>query len=127
MSTLGPPGRPGSGPTARRRALSTGTALSLIAVGAILWFAVTANAVPGLNLQIVGVILLLIGVVGLLLPVAASGPGTRRSLNPWLRPSGHDNPRVDELKRAAAADDAVIEKDDKFFDPDGPGSREDDL
>ena len=127
MSTLGPPGRPGPGPTARRRALSTGTALSLIAVGAILWFAVTANAVPGLNLHIVGVILLLIGVVGLLLPMAASGPGTRRSLNPWLRPSGHDNPRVDELKRAAAADDAVIEEDDKFFDPDGPGSREDDL
>ena len=86
-------------------------------MGAILWFAVTANAVPGLNLHIVGVILLLIGVVGLLLPMAASGPGTRRSLSPWLRPSGHDNPRVDELKRAAAADDAVIEEDDKFFDP----------
>ena len=127
MSTLGPRGRPGPGPAARRRALNTGTALSLIAVGAILWFAVTANAVPGLNLHIVGVILLLIGVVGLLLPMAASGPRTRRSLSPWLRPSGHDNPRVEELKRAAAADDAEIEEDDKFFDPDGPGSREDDL
>ncbi len=109
-----------------RRGLSTGTGLFLIAVGAILWFAVTANAVPGLNLHIVGVILLLIGVVGLLLPMA-SGPRTRRLLSPWLRPSGQDNPRVDELKRAAAADDAVIEEDDKFFDPDGPGSREDDL
>jgi Domain of unknown function (DUF6458) len=127
VSTLGPRGRPGPGPTARRRALSTGTALFLIAVGAILWFAVTANAVPGLNLHIVGVILLLIGVVGLLLPVAAGGSRTRRSLSPWLRPSGHDDPRVDELKRAAAADDAMIEEDDKFFDPDGPGSREDDL
>ena len=127
MSTLGPRGRPGPGPTARRRALNTGTALSLIAVGAILWFAVTANAVHGLNLHIVGVILLLIGVVGLLSPMAASGSRTRRSLSPWLRPSGHDNPRVEELKRAAAADDAEIEEDDKFFDPDGPGSREDDL
>ncbi len=125
MSTLGPRGRSGPGPTARR-GLSTGTGLFLIAVGAILWFAVTANAVPGLNLHIVGVILLLIGVVGLLLPMA-SGPRTRRLLSPWLRPSGQDNPRVDELKRAAAADDAVIEEDDKFFDPDGPGSREDDL
>jgi hypothetical protein len=126
VSTLGPPGPPGPGPTGRRRALSTGTALFLIAVGAILWFAVTANAVPGLNLHIVGIILLLIGVIGLLLPMA-SGPRTRRSLSPWLRPSGHDDPRVDELKRAAAADDAVIEEDDKFFDPYGPGSREDDL
>ena len=127
MSTLGPRGRPGPRPTARRRGLSTGTALFLIAVGAILWFAVTANAVPGLNLHIAGVILLLIGVIGLLLPMVASGPRTRRSLSPWVRPSGHDNPRVDELKRAAAADDAVIEEDDKFFDPEGPGSREDDL
>ena len=127
MSALGPPGRYGPGPTARRRALNTGTALFLIAVGAILWFAVTANAIPGLNLHIVGVILLLIGVLGLLLPMTASGSRTRRSLSPWLRPSGHDDPRVDELKRAAAADDAMIEEDDKFFDPDGPGSREDDL
>lgn len=120
MSTLGPPDRSG-----RRRALSTGTALFLIAVGAILWFAVTANAVPGLNLHIVGVILLLIGVVGLLLPVA-SAPRTRQSLSPWLRPSGHDDPRVDELKRDAAEDDAVIEEDDKYFDPYRPGSREED-
>jgi len=34
---------------------------------------------------------------------------------------------VDEIKRAAAADDARIEEDDKYFDPYGPGSREDDL
>ena len=127
MSTLGPPGRPGPGPAARRRGLNTGTALFLIAVGAILWFAVTANAVPGLNLHIVGIILLVIGVLGLLLPMAASGSRTRQSLSPWLRPSGHDDPRVDELKRAAAEDDAVIEEDDKYFDPYGPGSREDDL
>jgi hypothetical protein len=106
--------------------MSTRTALVLIAVGAILWFAVTASAIPGLNVHIVGVILLLIGVVGLLLPMV-SGPRTLRSVNPWLRPSGHDSPRLDEIKRAAAADDARIEEDDKFFDPDGPGRREDDL
>jgi hypothetical protein len=106
--------------------LTTGTGLTLIAVGAILWFAVTPSAIPGLKINIVGVILLLIGVVGLLLPIA-SGPRTLRSVSPWLSPTGHDNPRVDETKRAAAADDARIEEDDKFFDPDGPGSREDDL
>ena len=106
--------------------MGTGTALFLIAVGAILWFAVTATAIPGLNLHIVGIILLVIGVVGLLLPMAA-GPRAVRSLSPWLRPSGHDNSRLDEIKRAAAADDARIEEDDKYFDPYGPGSREDDL
>jgi hypothetical protein len=91
-----------------------------------LWFAVTPSAIPGLRINIVGVILLLIGVVGLLLPIA-SGPRSFRSVSPWLRPTGNDNPRVDEIKRAAVADDARIEEDDKFFDPDGPGSREDDL
>lgn len=106
--------------------MNTGTALTLIAVGAILWFAVTPSAIPGLNVNIMGVILLLVGVVGLLLPVASS-PRTLRSVSPWLRPSGHDSPRLDAIKRAAVADDARIEEDDKFFDPNGPGSREDDL
>jgi hypothetical protein len=106
--------------------MTTGTALTLIAIGAILWFAVTPSAIPGLNVNIVGVILFLIGIVGLVLPVAAS-PRSLGSVSPWLRPTGHDNPRLDEIKRAAVADDARIEEDDKFFDPNGPGSREDDL
>ena len=125
MSSLGRPGPPGRGPV-QRRALSNGTALFLIAVGAILWLAVSGTAIPGVNVNIVGVILLLVGLVGLLLPVA-TGPRAFGALSPWLRPTGHDNPRVDELKRAAAADDARIEEDDKFFDPQGPGSRKDDL
>ena len=127
MNTTTRPGKPGRQPTAGQRAMTTGTGIFLIAAGAVLRFALAAGSPHGLNVHIVGVILLLIGVVGLLLPMAASGPRTRRSLSPWLRPSGHDNPRVEELKRAAAADDAEIEEDDKFFDPDGPGSREDDL
>ena len=107
--------------------MSTGTALTLIAVGAILWLAVSGSAIPGVNVNIVGVILLLVGLVGLLLPMAVGGSGNFRPLSPWLRPGGHDDPQVDELKKAAAADDDRIEEDDKFFDPDGPGSREDDL
>ncbi len=107
--------------------MSTGTALTLIAVGAILWLAVSGSAIPGVNVNIVGVILLLVGLVGLLLPMAAGGSRNFQPLNSWLRPSGHDDPRADEIKRAAAADDARIEEDDKFFDPNGPGSREDDL
>ena len=119
MSAVGPPGRAGG-----RRALSTGTALSLIAVGAILWLAVSGSAIPDVNVNIVGIILLVIGIVGLLLPVA--GPRFQ-ALSPWVRPRGHDSSRVDKIKRAAEADDARIESDDRYFDPDGPGSREDDL
>ena len=119
MSVVGPPGRSGG-----RRALSTGTALFLIAVGAILWLAVSGSAIPGVNINIVGIILLVIGLIGLVLPVA--GPRVQ-TLSPWFRPSGHDRPGVDEIKRAAEADDARIESDDKYFDPYGPGSREDDL
>lgn len=119
MSVVGPPGRAGG-----RRALSTGTALFLIAVGAILSLAVSGSAIPDVNVNIVGIILLVIGIIGLLLPVA--GPRFQ-TLSPWLRPSGHDSPRVDEIKRAAEVDDARVETDDKYFDSYGPGSREDDL
>ena len=118
MSAVGPPGRAGG-----RRALSTGTALCLIAVGAILWLAVSGSAIPDVNVNIVGINLLVIGIVGLL-PVA--GPRVQ-ALRPWYRPGGHDSSRVDEIKRAAEADDARIETDDEYFDPYGPGSREDDL
>jgi len=45
-----------------------GTSIFLIAVGAILKYAVTAN-VSGVNLDTVGVILMVVGVVGLVLSV----------------------------------------------------------
>lgn len=59
----GQPGRP----PRRRGAISIGTGIFLIAAGAILLFAVTAGTSP-LNWHIVGVILILTGVAGLLLP-----------------------------------------------------------
>jgi uncharacterized membrane protein YidH (DUF202 family) len=46
--------------------MTIGTSLFLIAVGAILKFAVTAS-VAGVNLQTVGVILIVIGLAGLVL------------------------------------------------------------
>jgi hypothetical protein len=47
-------------------AMTIGSSLFLIAVGAILKFAVTAH-VAGIDLQVVGVILIIVGVVGLVL------------------------------------------------------------
>ena len=46
--------------------MTLGTSLFLIAVGAILKFAVTAQ-VEGIDIQTVGVILMIVGVVGLVL------------------------------------------------------------
>jgi hypothetical protein len=46
--------------------MTIGSSLFLIAVGAILKFAVTAS-VAGVDLQVVGVILIVVGLVGLVL------------------------------------------------------------
>ncbi len=46
--------------------MGIGTSLLLIAVGAVLKFAVTATT-SGINIQTVGVILMIVGAVGLLL------------------------------------------------------------
>jgi hypothetical protein len=48
--------------------MGIGTSIFLIAVGAILKYAVTAS-VSGIDLNVVGVILMIVGVVGLLLSV----------------------------------------------------------
>jgi hypothetical protein len=78
----GQPGRP----PRRRRAIGTGTGIFLIAAGAILLFAVSAGTSP-LNWHIVGVILILAGVLGLLLPPAVRvrrqpGPSPSAGLAP---------------------------------------------
>jgi uncharacterized membrane protein len=48
--------------------MGIGTSIFLIAVGAILKYAVTAN-VSGVDLDVVGVILMVVGVIGLLLSI----------------------------------------------------------
>ena len=48
--------------------MTIGTSLLLIAVGAILKYAVTAH-VSGIDLQTVGVILMLVGILGLILSI----------------------------------------------------------
>jgi hypothetical protein len=68
---------------ARREALTMriGSSLFLIAIGAILYFAVTATF-AGIEIQTVGLILMVIGVIGFALTVIltsrASGPERRR-------------------------------------------------
>src|SRR5439155_1544576 len=56
------------GPKRRSWKVGIGTSLFLIAVGAILKYAVTAN-VSGVDLNTVGVILMIVGVIGLLVSI----------------------------------------------------------
>jgi hypothetical protein len=76
--------------------MKTGTGLSLVAIGAIFAFAITAHT-PFLNIQVVGWILIITGVCGLLVPRRGHG---------WLRRSvlvsGHD--------RAASRSDRAAKK-----------------
>lgn len=55
--------------------MKTATWLALLAIGAILTLAVHAD-LPGVNLQVAGVIIMLTGVAGIVIPTRASG---------WLR------------------------------------------
>jgi membrane protein implicated in regulation of membrane protease activity len=59
--------------------MTVGGSLFLIAVGAILYFAVTAE-LAGIDIQVVGLILMIVGVIGLVLGFvfmrrARPGPG----------------------------------------------------
>lgn len=69
--------------------MGTGTCIALIAAGAILRYAVTTTSTHGVNVHIVGLIVLLAGVLGLLLSLLVWGP-----LNPARRrakdPVGYD-------------------------------------
>ena len=76
MNGQGPPAVSVAG----RRAMGTGTCLALIAAGAILRYAVAATSSHGVNIHVVGLIVLLAGVLGLLLSVLVWGP-----LNPARR------------------------------------------
>ena len=61
--------------------MTIGASLFLIAVGAILNFAVTAT-VAGIDIQTVGVILMIVGGVGLLFGIVLIGMASRRGVPP---------------------------------------------
>ena len=87
MSGPSGPGQPMGG-----RVMSTGTCIALIALGAILRYAVTTSQTHGINVHAVGLIVLLAGVLGLLLSLLAWSP-----LNPnrrrAARAAGYDDGR----------------------------------
>jgi hypothetical protein len=58
--------------------MSTGVGITLVAAGAILRFAVPATFIAGLNVHVIGVIVMLVGVFGLLLSLLVLAPLSRR-------------------------------------------------
>jgi hypothetical protein len=84
-----------AGPVRRRAGgEGTGTGIALIAIGAILRFAVAAGS-HGLNVQVVGVVLMQVGLLGPMLSLLAWGP-----LNPGRR---RDRLRCDDEAPPAVA------------------------
>jgi len=61
-----------------RRVMSTGVGIALVVAGAIVRFAVPATVIYGLNVHVVGVIVMLAGVIALLLSLLVWGPLSRR-------------------------------------------------
>jgi hypothetical protein len=62
-----------------------GTSIFLIAIGAILYFAVNAD-ISGLEIATVGLILMIVGIVGLLISLFYTTLATRRGAAPVDRP-----------------------------------------
>ena len=123
---VGPP------PAAGRQMISTGVAITLIAVGAILRFALAGGSPHGLNVHVVGIILIVVGIVALLVALLVRAlPRRPRSLVRQGRGGYYNlpspNARLQRTRQAAAADVAEVQGDDRFFAPDAPGRGEDDL
>jgi hypothetical protein len=87
-------------PVGCRQVMTTGAGIVLVAAGAILRFAVPATSIHGLDLRVVGVIVMLPGVIALLLSLLVWGPLSRRRRNRESalqtdtrdRDIGHPNP-----------------------------------
>jgi hypothetical protein len=125
----------GQPPAGGRWVTSTGLAITVIAVGAVLRFAVAGGSPHGLNVHVVGVVLILAGVLGLLLSLLSllvvAGPRRphsliRRGPGGYYRLPG-PNARLQRIKQVAAEDVAQIQRDSQFSPPRAPGGAEDDL
>jgi Na+/melibiose symporter-like transporter len=113
-------------PAGGRRVMSNGAAITLIAVGAILRFALAPGSPHGLNIHVAGVVLILAGALGLLLSLLLRpGPREQRSLVRHTRGEYYRQPRMrrsrsrlTSVQQDAAADVARVRQNDQFFGPD---------
>ena len=59
--------------------MGIGASIFLLAVGAILAFAVTTEQIAGIDIQVIGFILMAAGLIGLILTLVIFGPRNRRA------------------------------------------------
>lgn len=125
MNRIIAPGQPGDQrrrlPPAARPAMRTGTGIFLITTGAVLLFAL--RGLPHrLNLHIVGVIFILAGAVGLLLPRLARARPRRDRLRRWVQPQAPGgtpaaaDPGSNGDRPAPAPDTSVLEDEPTLVD-----------
>ena len=98
------PDQPGPPRSGGRRALSTGFCIFLLAAGAVFWFALPAGRHLGINLHVVGIIVVCAGLLGLVLRRLPSLRVNTDLLSRWVIPRGTTGPG-DTL-----ADDALDEE-----------------
>lgn len=89
------PGQPGPPRSGGRRALSTGLSIFLLTAGAIFLFALPAGRVLGINLHVVGIIVICAGLLGLVLRRLPGLPVTTDLLSRWVIPRGATGPGED--------------------------------
>ena len=109
--------------------MKTGAGLALIAVGAILAFAVTSTP-SGFNINIAGWVLMIVGVVGLVLPMRTYGWIGRRvvrrnypaqTVTP-APPYVHRNPGTQALDAGLPSRPTLLDQDD-VIEPTATGPR----
>jgi multisubunit Na+/H+ antiporter MnhG subunit len=83
----------GQGQPVGGRVMSTGTCIALIALGAILRYAVTTTQTHGINVHVVGLIVLLAGVLGLLLSLLVWSPLNPNRRRAAARAASYDDGR----------------------------------
>jgi hypothetical protein len=100
--------------------MNTGAGITLIAVGAILLFALAGGSPHGLNVHVVGVVLILAGILTLLLSLLVRG-GLRRPRSLVHQGRGGyyvlpgPNARLERTRQATAEDVAEVRGNDRFF------------
>jgi hypothetical protein len=112
MNKVTQPARPVKPPDAGKRGMRTGTGIFLITAGAIFRFALPAGSPHPLNLHNVGVIMILAGVLGLLLPRLARGLPHPDRLRRWIRPHqprAYDEPPTGEDARVRDDPPALVQ------------------
>ena len=107
-----PGGQPSQPPTAARPAMRTGTGIFLLTAGAILLFALRSGSPHWLNLQIVGMILILAGGLGLLLPRLARSRRDGDWLRRWVRPGQSEDLGVPFITADQGGDDVPAQASD---------------